>query len=324
MVPAACGLTTSLKGSASGVPPGPGRRYAVHFRPPGPGVTPLAPPLARTLGITRMTRPTNQQIEEHYFEQFRKHFALPAGEVRYDDKPDVRIIGERKLGIEIARLYRREGSDSTSEQVQRSKRKHVLARAQVIYTADHGRPIQLHVDFDPEQPITDVEQSAIALAKLALEHQHKPTQLSGCKSDNMMGIRYFQHSGEEYLDPRWMNIQGFEVPVVSPERIQEVVHDKNQKSVEYAVCDSLWLLLIVDFMDLAQDVDLSLSPDFRLKACAFERVLLYKPQFAKVVEVPVMPNPSLNLRANGKPPGAQSTAVQHALCAPGALPLAPG
>jgi hypothetical protein len=33
----------SLKGSANGRPPGPGRRYAVHFRQPGPGVLPLAP-----------------------------------------------------------------------------------------------------------------------------------------------------------------------------------------------------------------------------------------------------------------------------------------
>jgi hypothetical protein len=48
---AQCGLTTSLKGSANGVPPGPGRRYPVHFRQPGPGVKPLAPPLARTLGL---------------------------------------------------------------------------------------------------------------------------------------------------------------------------------------------------------------------------------------------------------------------------------
>jgi hypothetical protein len=33
----------SLKRSANGMPPGPGWRYAVHFRHPGPGVLPLAP-----------------------------------------------------------------------------------------------------------------------------------------------------------------------------------------------------------------------------------------------------------------------------------------
>jgi hypothetical protein len=34
------------------VPPGPGRRYGVHFRRPGPGVTPSSSPLAPTLGST--------------------------------------------------------------------------------------------------------------------------------------------------------------------------------------------------------------------------------------------------------------------------------
>jgi hypothetical protein len=35
------------------MPPGPGRRYGVHFRRPGPGVTPLSSPLAPTLGCTK-------------------------------------------------------------------------------------------------------------------------------------------------------------------------------------------------------------------------------------------------------------------------------
>ena len=33
----------SLKRSANGRPPGPGRWYAVHFHRPGPGVLPLSP-----------------------------------------------------------------------------------------------------------------------------------------------------------------------------------------------------------------------------------------------------------------------------------------
>ena len=34
----------SLEARPNGRPPGPGRRYAVHFRQPGPGVLPLVPP----------------------------------------------------------------------------------------------------------------------------------------------------------------------------------------------------------------------------------------------------------------------------------------
>ena len=34
----------SFEARPNGRPPGPGRRYAVHFRQPGPGVLPLVPP----------------------------------------------------------------------------------------------------------------------------------------------------------------------------------------------------------------------------------------------------------------------------------------
>ena len=34
----------SLEARPNGRPPGPGRRYAVHFRQPGPGVLPSVPP----------------------------------------------------------------------------------------------------------------------------------------------------------------------------------------------------------------------------------------------------------------------------------------
>ena len=41
----AAGIARALGDSAraNGRPPGPGRRYTVHFRQPGPGVMPLAP-----------------------------------------------------------------------------------------------------------------------------------------------------------------------------------------------------------------------------------------------------------------------------------------
>jgi hypothetical protein len=39
----AAGPNPSLKRSANGRPPGPGRRYTVHFRQPGPAALPLAP-----------------------------------------------------------------------------------------------------------------------------------------------------------------------------------------------------------------------------------------------------------------------------------------
>ena len=42
--PSAVRPNPSLEARPNGRPPGPGRRYAVHFRQPGPGVLPLVPP----------------------------------------------------------------------------------------------------------------------------------------------------------------------------------------------------------------------------------------------------------------------------------------
>jgi hypothetical protein len=50
-------------------------------------------------------RKTTTEIERHYFERFRKAYALQAGSVTYGDKPDVTLTGERTIGIEITRFY---------------------------------------------------------------------------------------------------------------------------------------------------------------------------------------------------------------------------
>jgi hypothetical protein len=66
-----CRLTRRSSGRANGVPPGPGRQYGVHFRRPGPGVTPSASPLAPTLGrrkppLFRCQRPPYCQCSKHH------------------------------------------------------------------------------------------------------------------------------------------------------------------------------------------------------------------------------------------------------------------
>jgi hypothetical protein len=80
-------------------------------------------------------------------------------------------------------------------------------------------------------------------------------------------------------------MQCYSVPSLLPERLREVVHKKGEKAKAYQPCDVYWLLLVVDFMDLAQDQGLEWPTEARLGKSAFERVLLYKPQFAQVVEV---------------------------------------
>jgi hypothetical protein len=44
---------------------------------------------------------SNRDIEQYYFEMFRKNYPLPAGRVEYGDKPDVIIHGGATIGIEM-------------------------------------------------------------------------------------------------------------------------------------------------------------------------------------------------------------------------------
>jgi hypothetical protein len=110
-------------------------------------------------------RLTQQEIEQYYFEMFRKVYRLPAGTVLYGDKPDVMIGG--KLGIEITNFYRQDGSSPASEQVQYWRRKDSVARAQKAYEHSTGRNFQLSFSFNKENPILDVPALVKKLVALA-------------------------------------------------------------------------------------------------------------------------------------------------------------
>ncbi len=233
-----------------------------------------------------MTRPSNQEIERHYFEQFRTHYPIPEGEIKYTDKPDVMIRGTGTLGVEIANLYITSGSAPESEQVQRRRRLHILDRAQSLHLASGGKRTELSVDFDPRHPIEQTEPLARALADLAVEIAHLPTgQVSPRVFERVPQLRFIYYNATEYSDAKWRTVQSYTVPALSVERIREVVSEKVEKSKAYQPCDTYWLLLVVDFMDFAQDQDLLWPAGTVLDASPFERVLLYKPQFGQVIAV---------------------------------------
>ena len=62
-----------------------------------------------------------QDIERYYFEKFQRSYLLPPGLICYADKPDVRIEGPRKIGIEMTNFYVTAGTLPASEQVQSNR-----------------------------------------------------------------------------------------------------------------------------------------------------------------------------------------------------------
>lgn len=233
-----------------------------------------------------MKKLTSTEIEHYYFEQFRRDFPVPDGCIEYSDKPDVRITGASKIGIEISRLYIVNGADPSSEQRQHQRRARVVAEAQALHKKLGGRLIELHVEFNPGKPIQDIKNVAEILAGLAMEIQAEPQIKAWNPPTESDYFRHLQHNGIDYPDSKWTNMQSFSVPFLDIGRLEAVVREKTKKAAEYESCDEYWLLLVVDFMDLAQDQTLVLPQKFKLPLSAFSKVLVYKPQFHEVLHVP--------------------------------------
>ncbi len=238
-----------------------------------------------------MSRPSNREIEQYYFDQFRVHFPLPAGEVEYGDKPDVVIHGERKLGIEIANLYLTDGVDPNSEQVQRKRREAVVRDAQKRHSLAGGKKIELTVSFDLSRKITDTrdaQEVAGSLASVAHSIEHLPAGVLPRRHFSQVPhLNFVYHNPTEYPDALWRVSQVFSVSGLSVDRVAQLVATKEQRLADYKQCDSYWLLLVVDFIDRAQDQGITWPVECSSLKASYERVIIYKPQFARWTEVPV-------------------------------------
>ena len=80
-----------------------------------------------------MAQRSNQDIERHYFNMFCKHYKLPEGAIIFDDKPDVILEGERRIGIEITNFFLEKGNLEESEQKQSIVRRSVVSMAHQSY-----------------------------------------------------------------------------------------------------------------------------------------------------------------------------------------------
>jgi len=227
----------------------------------------------------------NQEIERYYFDQFREHYALPEGRVEYSDKPDIIIHGGSKIGIELARLYISEGTDTSSEQRQRPLRGDVLNQAQALYKIKGGKPVALSVDFCPEQPILEIQpliESFVELIKkIAIQ---KPGLVNPVLFRHIPQVRSIYNHGLR-MNAQWQSIQCLDVPVLSVERVRELVRVKEIKAKKYQPCEAYWLLLIVDMMDFAQDQELHWPTEATLGTTNFERIIIYKPQIPQILEI---------------------------------------
>ena len=232
-----------------------------------------------------MTRKSNQEIERYYFDLFRRVYRLPKGEVKYGDKPDVIIEGKRKIGIEVTNLFLQNGELLASEQNQKRIREYVMHEAQQKFVEQDGKPFEISFSFNSEQPIRRKAKLTAKLVELAKRVEaFKAGEVSRSVYQDIPELCFVYVNPILYPDPKWRAYQVYTGQIMSLQRLTDVLRIKEKKAMQYAPCDGYWLLVIVDFIDSAQDQEIRID-NIKLHSKVFEKVIIYKTAFEHLVEV---------------------------------------
>jgi len=233
-----------------------------------------------------MNKRTNQDIEKYYFEMFRKDYPLPPGTITYTDAPDVILEGAKQIGIEITNFFIEEGSLPVSEQAQRILRKKVVSRAQQIYHAQNGKSFEITFGFNKANPIQDQKILTTKILQLARNVEMNGTGEVPKKIFEVIPELSFVYlNAEEYSNAKWRIVQNYNVRVISKDRLLDIVRVKEVKSKKYKKCDVYWLVIVVNFINPAQDQEIQVDLFEKIQTNIFEKVIIYKPFFSHILEV---------------------------------------
>lgn len=83
---------------------------------------------------------------------------------------------------------------------------------------------------------------------------------------------------------KWKVVQLHRVGPMSKERLRDIVKGKEAKAKHYTTCDAYWLLVVVNFIDPAQDQEIRI-PGVDVKSDVFQKLIVYKPYFEHIKEI---------------------------------------
>jgi hypothetical protein len=97
-------------------------------------------------------------------------------------------------------------------------------------------------------------------------------------------LSYVYLNAQEYQDAKWRIAQLYTVPLMSTEGLRKIIKEKEEKSKEYRPCDAYWLLVVVNFADMAQDQEIQIDNFEEIVSDTFEKIIVYKTVFGHVLE----------------------------------------
>jgi len=225
-----------------------------------------------------MAKPSNSESEKHYFKQFSEVYRLPRGTIVHGDKPDVIVYGPKKIGIEIRNFFVKPGEELSSEQRQRPLRDEVVANAQMRYLASGGKGVEFTFGFNKNNPVrrSKIKRLSSIIATFARSHDGENSGELGADlyRDTIPELEFIYFNAREYADAKWRVAQVYRIAHMSKDSLESIVREKESKAAEYEVCDTYWLLVIVDGMDAAQEQEIRID-DFHVGSSVFEKVVIF-------------------------------------------------
>src|SRR5665213_2317088 len=86
------------------------------------------------------------------------------------------------------------------------------------------------------------------------------------------------------FDAEWGLTQVHSPGLMCVHRLEDILRAKAVKARDYALCNACWLLVIVEFIDPAQEQEIRVD-GITLHSDVFERVIVYKPRFEHILEI---------------------------------------
>lgn len=234
-----------------------------------------------------MVRKSNKEIiEEYYFTKFSKVYPLPPGDIKYTDRPDIIIEGEKRIGIEITNFFHEDGKLLVSEQTQRVLREKTVFNAQQLYRNDNGRNIGIAFGFDKANPIRDRKKLEKKLADLAKHIEDIGSgEIFRDTFKTIPELTFVYLNANENEDAKWRVQQVHDGQVMLWDRLLKIVREKEKKVGGYINCDAYWLLVVIDFFDRAQDQEVPRDGFEKIETEIFEKVIVYKTVYEDILEM---------------------------------------
>lgn len=236
-----------------------------------------------------MTFPKDKKARERYvLDGFLQRLAIDVDEIEPADPPDFLLtIGDRRVGIELVRLYQPHApSADLPPQAREGYQDQVVASACQIHAAKGGPPLVVSVRWlDRSGPD---KKTAPALAKWLAQ---QALNLAPQMSDSFELERDWAKSDDDFpssihnisvlrppsiTKPHWSSLRaGFEMEF-GPDEIQQIVDQKGSKIAQYrAGCKEAWLLMYPEGHAPSSFIDLSTECRAGQFRSQFDRLFVY-------------------------------------------------